>query len=104
MDWVGTADLRRPAAGQQSEQHLVKRIIGLPGDRVSCCDAGGPPFVNGVPVDETYINPAEVPQCADFDVVVPQGKVWVMGDNRNHSEDSRAHTDSQRRFRGHRRC
>lgn len=81
-----------------SEQHLVKRVIGLPGDHVVCCDAGGRLTVNGAALDEPYINPAEVPQVRDFDVVVPAGKVWVMGDNRNHSADSRAHMDSNGGF------
>ena len=57
-----------------SEQHLVKRVIGLPGDHVVCCDAGGRLTVNGAPLDENYINPAEVPQVRDFDVVVPDGQ------------------------------
>ncbi|MEC5191036.1 signal peptidase I [Arthrobacter sp. MP_M7] len=81
-----------------SEQHLVKRVIGLPGDHVVCCDTGGRIMVNGAPLEETYINPAEVPQIRDFDVVVPDGKVWVMGDNRNHSADSRAHADTNGGF------
>ncbi|MDI3211805.1 signal peptidase I [Arthrobacter sp. AL12] len=81
-----------------SEQHLVKRVVGLPGDRVACCDAGGRLLINGTAVDEPYINPAEVPQIREFDIVVPEGKVWVMGDNRNHSADSRAHTDSNGGF------
>ena len=55
-------------------------------------------MVNGAPLEESYINPAEVPQVRDFDVVVPEGKVWVMGDNRNHSADSRAHADSNGGF------
>ncbi len=81
-----------------SEQHLVKRVIGLPGDHVVCCDAGGRLTVNGTALDETYINPAEVPQARAFDVVVPAGKVWVMGDNRNHSADSRSHPDANGGF------
>jgi signal peptidase I len=81
-----------------SEQHLVKRVIGLPGDHVVCCDAGGRLSINGTPINESYINPAEVPQIRNFDVTVPEGKVWVMGDNRNHSADSRAHMDSDGGF------
>ncbi|WP_240689627.1 signal peptidase I [Arthrobacter sp. PAMC25564] len=81
-----------------SEQHLVKRVIGLPGDHVVCCDAGGRLTVNGTALNETYINPAEVPQARAFDVVVPAGKVWVMGDNRNHSADSRSHPDANGGF------
>jgi len=81
-----------------SEQHLVKRVIGLPGDHVVCCDAGGKLTINGTAIDETYINPAEVPQVRNFDVTVPEGKVWVMGDNRNHSADSRAHMENDGGF------
>jgi signal peptidase I len=81
-----------------SEQHLVKRVIGLPGDHVVCCDAGGRLTINGTAINESYINPAEVPQVRNFDVTVPEGKVWVMGDNRNHPADSRAHTDSDGGF------
>jgi signal peptidase I len=76
-----------------SEQHLVKRVIGLPGDHVVCCDADNQLTVNGTSLAEKYINPAEPPMLREFDVVVPAGKVWVMGDNRNHSADSRAHLD-----------
>lgn len=81
-----------------SEQHLVKRVVGLPGDHVACCDAGGKLTINGKAINETYINPAEVPDIRNFDVVVPDGKVWVMGDNRNHSADSRAHQDTNGGF------
>jgi signal peptidase I len=81
-----------------SEQHLVKRVIGLPGDHIVCCDAGGQLTVNGTPLAEQYINPAEAPVVREFDVVVPAGKVWVMGDNRNHSADSRAHLESSGGF------
>ena len=63
-----------------------------------CCDADGKVTVNGTPLEEKYVNPAEVPMVRNFDVVVPEGKVWVMGDNRNHSADSRAHTDSNGGF------
>ena len=81
-----------------TDQHLVKRVIGLPGDHVVCCDAGGKLTINGTSIDETYINPAEAPQVRNFDVTVPEGKVWVMGDNRNHSADSRAHMETDGGF------
>jgi signal peptidase I len=81
-----------------NEQHLVKRVIGLPGDRVACCDPQGRITVNGVPLDEPYINPAEAPTPQAFDIVVPSGKIWVMGDNRNHSADSRKHQDANGGF------
>lgn len=76
-----------------TKRTLVKRVIGLPGDHVSCCDAQGRVSVNGKVLNETYINPAENPVSVKFDVVVPEGKIWVMGDNRNYSGDSRAHMD-----------
>lgn len=93
LDWVGDTLEFVGLAADDNEQHLVKRVIGLPGDHVSCCDAQGRLSINGVPVDETYINPSEVPQPNPFDIIVPEGKVWVMGDNRNHSADSRAHQE-----------
>jgi signal peptidase I len=98
MDWVGDTLEFVGLMADDSEQHLVKRVIGLPGDHVTCCDAGGRISINGMPLDETYINPAEVPTPDKFDVIVPEGKVWVMGDNRNHSADSRLHQDANGGF------
>lgn len=77
----------------ESQQHLVKRIIGMEGDRVICCDADGRITVNGEPLDEPYLFPGANPSDMPFDVVVPEGKIWVMGDHRNASADSRANTD-----------
>jgi len=70
----------------------VKRVIGLPGDRVACCDAQGQITVNGVPLrEESYVYPGEAPSGDDFRVTVPPGRLWVMGDHRGDSADSRYH-------------
>ncbi len=75
----------------ESEDHLIKRVIGLPGDRVACCDSEGRLLVNGRPVDETYVRAGDEPSSLTFDITVPEGRVWVMGDHRSDSEDSRYH-------------
>jgi signal peptidase I len=70
----------------------VKRVIGLPGDRVSCCDAAGRITVNGVPLEErSYLFPGNQPSAQRFSVTVPPGRLWVMGDHRAESADSRHH-------------
>ncbi|KGN40482.1 signal peptidase I [Knoellia aerolata] len=74
-----------------SDNHLIKRVIGLPGDTIVCCDSEGRLTVNGVPVTEPYIKPGDVASSITFDITVPEGKVWVMGDHRSDSEDSRFH-------------
>jgi len=71
-----------------ANEHLVKRLIGLPGDHVSAV-AGGPVTVNGVEIDEPYLAAGVAPSDIAFDVTVPENSIWVMGDNRSHSSDSR---------------
>lgn len=75
-----------------TEGHLIKRVIGVPGDRVACCDAEDRITVNGEPIDEDgYLPAGEVPSVEEFDEQVPAGQLWVMGDNRSNSGDSRVH-------------
>ena len=74
--------------------HLVKRVIGIGGDRVACCDVKGRVTVNGVPLNEkAYLNKGAAPSDRPFNVTVPPGRLWVMGDNRSNSEDSRFHME-----------
>jgi signal peptidase I len=73
----------------------VKRVIGIPGDHVACCDAQGRVTVNKVPLNETsYIYPGDSPSQVRFSIVVPPGRLWVMGDNRADSDDSRYRPES----------
>lgn len=72
-----------------SGEHLIKRTIGLPGDTVECCDDQGRLLVNGEPVDEPYLFEGDVPSTIEFSVEVPEGRLWVQGDHRSVSEDSR---------------
>jgi signal peptidase I len=72
------------------DNDFLKRVIGLPGDRVTCCDAQGRITVNGAALDEPYLA-GEAPSRIPFDIEVPAERLWVMGDHRGDSADSRAH-------------
>jgi signal peptidase I len=78
-----------------SNDHLIKRVIGLPGDTVACCNEFGQMTVNGIPLEEPYVqlppNTSAVSKD-DFEVTVPEDSLWVMGDNRYNSQDSRYNT------------
>ncbi|MBG0739124.1 signal peptidase I [Paeniglutamicibacter antarcticus] len=79
--WLGVAG---------SDTVYVKRVIGVGGDHVKCCAVDGRLEVNGVPRDEPYLYPGDAASTSAFDVVVPEGKLWLMGDHRSVSADSRS--------------
>ncbi|MEY2849864.1 MAG: hypothetical protein RI885_2531 [Actinomycetota bacterium] len=94
VDWVLTVV---GLSATDTNDHLIKRVIGLPGDTVVCCNAVGQMEVNGIPLDEPYVKlPDGVTKVSvdDFSITVPEGSLWVMGDNRNNSEDSRYQRDT----------
>ena len=74
-----------------AKQYLVKRVIGIAGDNVVGKD--GIVTINGKETDEPYIFAGNKPSELDFNVTVPEGKIWVMGDHRGASADSRYHQD-----------
>ena len=77
---------------QDNQTYYIKRVIGLPGDHVACC-TDGKVTVNGVPLSEgSYVYPGNPPSSVKFSEVVPAGHLWVMGDHRSDSEDSRYNT------------
>ncbi|MFC9945269.1 signal peptidase I [Streptomyces pratensis] len=77
----------------EDEQDLIKRVVAVGGDTVKCCGTDGRITVNGVGLDEPYLNPGDVPSTLKFEVKVPEGRIFVMGDHRSNSADSRFHLD-----------
>lgn len=73
-----------------SDTTFIKRVIGLPGDHVICCGANGELTVNGQPLEEPYLYDGDVPSEQKFNVIVPAGRLWLLGDHRSMSADSRA--------------
>ena len=76
-----------------AKQYLVKRVVGIGGDRVICCSKSKKLTINGKESNEPYIFEGNDPSDMNFDVTVPSGKLWVMGDHRGASADSRYHQD-----------
>ena len=76
-----------------AKQYLVKRVIGVAGDKIICCDKNKGLTINGKPTNEPYIFAGNDPSDTEFNVTVPAGKIWVMGDHRGASADSRYHQE-----------
>lgn len=75
------------------EQDLIKRVVAVGGDTVKCCARDGRLTVNGMAIDEPYVFPGDSPSTIKFEVKVPAGRLFVMGDHRSNSADSRFHLD-----------
>jgi signal peptidase I len=88
MLWLG----RAVGVAPPSEDDFVKRVIAVEGQTVQCCDPEGRVTVDGEPIDEPYIHENNPIESREFGpVTVPEGRLWVMGDHRSGSADSRSH-------------
>jgi signal peptidase I len=85
-------DIEEIFGANQASDVYIKRVIGLPGDHVACCNAQGQVTVNGVALSESsYLYPGNAPSTTRFNITVSAGRLWVMGDHRMISYDSRGH-------------
>jgi signal peptidase I len=92
LTWVARSLGELVGLAPPGDRDYIKRVIGVAGDRVVCCDADGAITVNDVALAETeYLFPGNPPSKQTFDVIVPPERLWVMGDHRSASADSRAH-------------
>lgn len=80
--------------GQPEGTVFVKRVIAVGGDTVECCDENGDVLVNGEPIEEPYLKNGAEDLDLEYSYEVPEGSVFVLGDNRLMSADSRYHEDS----------
>lgn len=72
---------------------MVKRVVGIGGDKIACCTKGGRLTVNGKPIDEPYLHTKGLASAEDFTAEVPEGQLFLLGDERTASLDSRVHLD-----------
>jgi len=92
LGWVARSLGELVGLAPPGDRDYIKRVIGVGGDRVTCCNDAGQITVNDVALDEVdYLFPGNPPSKQNFDVIVPPDKLWVMGDHRSASADSRAH-------------
>lgn len=85
LTWVGLLP--------REDEDLIKRVVAIGGDTVVCCADDGRLTVNGVAVDEPYVQEGNAPSTMEFEVEVPADRVFVLGDHRSNSADSRYHLD-----------
>ncbi|MEV0850348.1 signal peptidase I [Streptomyces sp. NPDC049954] len=81
-------------AGYFGDGDYIKRVVGIGGDRVVCCGKDGRLRINGRPVSEPFLHSKDAPSEVPFDLVVPSGRLFLLGDHRSDSRDSRDHLGS----------